>query len=276
MKNRIAKAGLCLFAAGLLFTTSVYGAELPAEYDDAIAITSSAFWRKKDKEPAPGTETPGMSPSPSPSATPTGIPKDVPKPALPKATPQAETTPDKAPQASPQASPVAAPNTAPPKAAPEQAPAETPKKETSDTSNENSIDETAWTRYYQPVNPSQGNQNQGQQNQGQQGQPQNQQNQQRHNNNQNQGQSGSYYHYNNTQQRSTQYAPGVGAEIQRILANAAPSIQLDPNAYIVQHDDGLWLVMGNIRAKLDILIYVDQKNMKEAEINHGNAIPLYK
>ena len=69
--------------------------------------------------------------------------------------------------------------------------------------------------------------------------------------------------------------PGIGEEIQRILNNQ-PNIQLDPNAYIVQLEDGLWLVMGNIRAKLDILIYVDQKNMREAELNHGNAIPLYK
>ena len=54
-------------------------------------------------------------------------------------------------------------------------------------------------------------------------------------------------------------------------------MQLDPDAYIIQREDGLWLVMGNIRAKLDILIYVDQKNTREAEIiHHGNVIPLYK
>lgn len=275
MKNKIAKVGLCVFAAGLLFTNSVYGAQLAQEYDDnvsAITNTSTAFWRKKDKETAPSKETPQA--SPTPSTAPTGAPKDTPKGA-----------PKTAPKETPQASPVAAP-----KEAPQTAPKETP-KETS----ENDVDsETALVRYYQ----NNGGQNQGQQ--GQQGQHQNQQNQQtqptqhnqqnqqnqynqpnqqRQNSNQgqSQGQMGGYYHYNNADagQRTTSFAPGIGEEIQRILENQ-PSIQLDPNAYIVQHDDSLWLVMGNIRAKLDILIYVDQKNMKEAELNHSNAIPLYK
>jgi hypothetical protein len=248
MKNKIAKAGLCVFAAGLLFTGTVYGAELAREYDDnASAITSygTAFWRKRDKSTVPETETPEA--SPSPSTTPTGTPKDAPK---------------AKPGESPQASPVAVPKETP-RAAPPKAPKETGEKE-------NDI-ETGLVRYYQP--------NSGQ-NQGQQGQPQNrqnqpnqqyQQNQQKQNINDNQGQGQGQ----GQGQRSSNYMPGIGEEIQRIL-DSQPNIQLDPNAYIVQHEDGLWLVMGNIRAKLDILIYVDQKNMNSAEYNHGNAIPLYK
>ena len=279
MKNKIAKAGLCVLAAGLLFTGSVYGAELAQEYDDnanALAITSdsTAFWRKKDRTPAP--ETPEA--SPSPSAAPTGVPKDAPK-CEPKAKPEE----------SPQASPAAVP-----KETPQAVPGGTP-KETS----ENDIDiETSLLRYYQPN----GGQNQGQQRQpqNQQSQPSqqnqhnqqnqrnqptqhNQQNQQRHNHNQNQGQGqnqgqmGGYYYYNNSggSHGASSHMSGIGEEIQRILDNQ-PNIHLDPNAYIVQLEDGLWLVMGNIRAKLDILIYVDQKNMREAEYNHSNAIPLYK
>ncbi|MDR2183035.1 MAG: hypothetical protein LBE55_02565 [Clostridiales bacterium] len=243
MKNKIAKAGLCVFAAGLLFTGTVYAAEVAAEYDD-IAITSTAFWRKKDKETAPDTQTPDV--SPAPGATPTTVPQDAPK-----------TTP---PQASPQASPVAVPKDAP-KAGPQEAPENAPKKppkETGETQNEN---EAALAQYYN-------NQNQGQQ--------QYRNNQQRQNN-QNQGQTGGQYNNNaGMNQRPHSQASDSGVEITRIL-NSQPNIQPDPGAYIVQHEDGLWLVMGNIRAKLDILIYVDQKNMKDAEfIIHGNAIPLYK
>jgi len=245
MKNKIAKAGLCVIAAGLLFTGTVYGAEALQEYDDIpVVSTSQAFWRKKDKETAPGTETPDASPSPSPSATPTGAPKDAPKMNTPKATPQAETTPkatpNEAPQPSPQASPVAAPKETP-KATPEASPNTNQPKETSDIDNDGFDYEATLARYYQQGDSQHRNQSQPQGGQ-----------QRRHPNSSNNA---------------------VSEEIHRILASQ-PNIQLEPNAYIVQHEDGLWLVMGNIRAKLDILIYVDHKNMKDAEI--FNAIPLYK
>jgi len=73
----------------------------------------------------------------------------------------------------------------------------------------------------------------------------------------------------------TNYASGISCEINKILANQ-PAIQLDPNAYMLQHDDGLWLIMGNIRAKVEILIYVDEKHMENSGFEGGNAIPLYK
>ena len=306
MKNKIAKAGLCVLAAGLLFTGSVYGAEQPHEYDDvAISSTNIAFWRKKDKDVVPGNETPNVSPTPSPNATPTGVPRDTPKASPQKAVPQTE-TPKAEPKSEPKASPVAAPKDAP-KESPEVSPKANPPKETSDLNDESIDNEAALARYYQPSGQNQGNQGQ----QGQQQQNQNlnqqqnqhhqnlnQQNQQRQNSGQNQGQGqyqqnqsqyqnqqqnqrqtgGHYQQHNNTGtgQRYSGYIPGVCHEIHRLLGGQ-PSMQLDPDAYIVQREDGLWLVMGNIRAKLEILIYVDQKNTREAEIiHHGNVIPLYK
>ena len=288
MKNKIAKAGLCVLAAGMLFTASVYAAEQHQEYDDAAAV-STTFWRKRDKENVPGNEAPQPNPAPSPNTAPTGVPKDVPKAAPPKAAPQG---------------------------APAEAPAETQKQ---------SPDETGLIRYYNHGNNSSnsGGQNQGQQQQNQGQQQQNQQNQQQQyrqnqgqqqqnqgqqyrqnqgqqqyqqnqqnqnqqyrqnqgiNPGQNQSQSGGYYQHNyrqgnpGTGHRISDFMPCVEAEIQKILCKHH-SIKLEPDAYIVQHEDGLWLVMGNIRAKLDILIYVDQKNIQEAEFNYGNAVPLYK
>ncbi|MCL2753088.1 MAG: hypothetical protein FWE44_02955 [Defluviitaleaceae bacterium] len=76
----------------------------------------------------------------------------------------------------------------------------------------------------------------------------------------------------------TEYMPGINEQIEKILASQ-PAIKLDPNAYIIQHEDALWLVMGNIRAKLDILIYVDGKHI-EAEFptghDRGNTLPIFK
>ncbi|MCL2619831.1 MAG: hypothetical protein FWD97_02700 [Defluviitaleaceae bacterium] len=76
----------------------------------------------------------------------------------------------------------------------------------------------------------------------------------------------------------TEYMPGINEQIDKILANQ-PAIHLDPNAYIVQHGESLWLVMGNIRAKLDILIYVDGKHMSQQQhhnVDRGNALPIYR
>ncbi|MCL2855130.1 MAG: hypothetical protein FWE21_05875 [Defluviitaleaceae bacterium] len=82
----------------------------------------------------------------------------------------------------------------------------------------------------------------------------------------------------NNNYHGIEYVPGINEQIEKILAHK-PAIKLDPNAYIVQHDESLWLVMGNIRAKLDILIYVDGKNVN-AEFpacgHRGNALPIYK
>ena len=78
--------------------------------------------------------------------------------------------------------------------------------------------------------------------------------------------------------RGVEYMAGINEQIDKILANQ-PAIHLDSNAYIVQHDESLWLVMGNIRAKLDILIYVDGKHMSEHHHNNmdkGNALPSYR
>jgi len=260
MKNRIVKAGLCVFAAGLLFSSTVYGAAQARDYDDNASInaseyTATAFWKRKDKEQAPENSMP--SPSPEPSAAPTGVPKDA-----PKLTPQPQATPQVSPQAVPQA--------------PKESDKESNKeelekkdieqkdidkkemdKEVEKKDDEKKEDnEAAMARYY--------NNN----NQGQQQYQHNQQRQNSNNNNQNQNQS--------QNQKRSSYTADSAVEITRILSTQ-PTMHIEPGAYIVQHDDGLWLVMGNIRAKLDILIYVDQKNDRNAElIIHGNAIPLYK
>ncbi|MCL2350527.1 MAG: hypothetical protein FWC67_03495 [Defluviitaleaceae bacterium] len=78
--------------------------------------------------------------------------------------------------------------------------------------------------------------------------------------------------------RGTQYVPGISEQIEKILASQ-PAIRLDPNAYIIQHEDALWLVMGNIRAKLDILIYVDGKHIDAQypmNMDRGNSLPIFK
>jgi len=78
--------------------------------------------------------------------------------------------------------------------------------------------------------------------------------------------------------QGTEYMPGISEQIERIL-DSQPAIQLDPNAYIIQHEDALWLVMGNIRAKLEILIYVDGKNVDAqfpAGYDRGNTLPIFK
>ena len=85
-------------------------------------------------------------------------------------------------------------------------------------------------------------------------------------------------HQQNRNYQGIEYVPGISEQIEKILAHS-PAIKLDPNAYIVQHDESLWLVMGNIRAKLDILIYVDGKHVGAgfpAYGDHGNALPIYK
>ncbi|MCL2573858.1 MAG: hypothetical protein FWE34_04805 [Defluviitaleaceae bacterium] len=247
MKNKIVKAGLCVMAASMLLSAPVFGSELAREYDDSsYAITSSVFWRKKDQD----NETPQT--SPEPSATPTVAPKDATTPnvAPQESTPKApETTPKDAPKETSEKTPT--PNQqAPQQQAPQQTPQQAPKtdqpKETSENTESNN--ETAMAFYNNPGST------------------------------QSQGGSASapYQHNNAATGKVTDYVPGITTEIHKLLA-AQPSIQLDPNAYIVQLDDGLWLIMGNIRAKLDILIYVDQKNMQEAGVHGGsNAIPMYK
>ncbi|MCL2377017.1 MAG: hypothetical protein FWC76_06415 [Defluviitaleaceae bacterium] len=221
MKNKLAKAGLCVLVAGMLFTSSVYAAEIGSEHSD-ISTTSSAFWRKKDKEAAPDTENPEASPLPSPDANsaPTVAPKDAPK----------------------------------------EAPKENPSKESSEVTPKEEVPkeevpkETSLVGQYSPGDAP------------------------KHSPNPNSGQTNHNHHNhdtNNAEKKHNCYMSDVSEEIQKVLAKK-PGIKLDADAYIVQHDDALWLVMGNIRAKLDILIYVDQKTMAEAEFDDGNAIPLYK
>jgi len=77
------------------------------------------------------------------------------------------------------------------------------------------------------------------------------------------------------QKGSGHYLPGVAEQIQSMVDNQH-AVKLNPNAYIVQHEDGLWLVMGNIKAKLDILIYVDQKNMSEHSLDKTGNMPIYR
>ena len=160
-------------------------------------------------------------------------------------------------------------------------------------------DGASFVRYYRNANPERGvNGGQGQpaqqnqQNQQNQQVPsqQNQQNQQMPNQQDQQAPNQQNQQIPNQQGQQSQqgqahpsdYAPGISQEIHKILANQSV-ITLDPNAYIVQHEDGLWLVMGNIRAKVDIMIYVDPKNMHEDQgqqqqqpENNSRAIPLYK
>jgi len=81
----------------------------------------------------------------------------------------------------------------------------------------------------------------------------------------------------NIQGANAEYLPEISRQIQCMVRDCNGSkMAVDPNAYIVQSEDGLWLVMGNIRAKLDILIYVDPKNTQDAQAynNNGNqSIP---
>jgi len=238
MKKIVARIGLSTLAAGLLFSANVYADEVYDEVAQEVVSTETGFWKKKDKDAEPKIDEPA--PQESHKSTP-------------------------APQETPQESPA-------------------PKKD----SGAQHDDGASFVRYYRNPSPDQGaeyqrndmgnpggtimpnNANPGTQNQqNQQYQPnQQQQQQQNQHNQQNQP-------HQQGQTHSTDYAPGIAQEIHKILANQ-PAISLDPNAYIVQHEDGLWLVMGNIRAKLEILIYVDQKNMNEAEYDGGKAIPLYK
>ena len=258
MKKLLTKAGLCTLAAGLLISSSsfsiLHGAQA-GEYGKIVA--EAAFW-KKNKNAEPKTEKPEAAPG------------------------------QQKPQNNSQESQKVTP-------APKPAETTTP-NETSDSS---------FVRYYHNqgggttnhgggmTNPGgtggQTNQNQQYQQpqnnanrQNQQQQPgQYQQQNQYHQQNQHQNQQQQQHQQQNQHQQQrnqrggTDYAPGITHEIHRLLANQ-PAIQLDPSAYMVQHEDGLWLVMGNIRAKVDILIYVDQKHMLEAEYDGGNAIPLYK
>jgi len=229
MKNKLAKAGLCMLAAGLLFTSSVYAAEISSEnVHSDISTSTSAFWRKKDKEAAPETESPEASPlpSPSPSSEPTVAPKDAPK-----------ETPGTEPKESSEVTP-------------DETPKETP-KETSLVTHHNNKDAHRQNPAPAPSPvPT----------------PSSNQSENRHHNNHN---------VDAAEHRHSNYMSDISVELQKVLTKK-PGIKLDADAYIVQHDGGLWLVMGNIRAKLDILIYVDQKNMAETGLNHDNAIPLYK
>ena len=109
MKNKLAKVGLCMLVAGLLFTSSVYAAEINNEgIHSDISTSTNAFWRKKDKEAAPETESPEASPlpSPNPSSEPTVAPKDAPK-ETPDAEPKesSEVTPEETPKTTPKEAP---------------------------------------------------------------------------------------------------------------------------------------------------------------------------
>ena len=78
----------------------------------------------------------------------------------------------------------------------------------------------------------------------------------------------------------SQFLPGIADQIHN-LATHQNKISVHPEAYIVQQEDGLWLIMGNMRAKLDILIYVDQKNMNDTPQTRQNntqnySIPIYR
>jgi hypothetical protein len=203
MKKKIIAASLCIIAAGVVFAQGVYASECGQDFADDFANEQAvvAFWRKKDKEPAP-EETP---------AVPTHEQQDQ-----------------------------------------EQ---EAPKDDAQPTSG------GSFVRYYRNNNF----------NQTQDYAP----NQGGGNipgiidtNSINNGMTPDY--------RSTEYVPGINEQIEKILASQ-PAIKLDPNAYIVQHGDALWLVMGNIRAKVDILIYVDSNYMEpQMPHNRGNTLPIYK
>ena len=251
MKKNITKAGLCALAAGLLISSTVYAAEIPQDTDSAVI--SGIAWRKKDKEAKPEAQPESANP---------------------------ETTPT-------QAAPGVNPAQPAPKAAPKEAPAteNAPKESSYRDINENV--EGSFVRSQSPrSNRSQQNQTGDyQRNSG--NMPTNNaidntQNNQNYQNNQNHQNNQNFQNNQNNQSNQnthpSDYSHGITKEIHKILANQS-AIQLDPNAYIVQHEDGLWLVMGNIRAKVDILIYVDQKNMQEAEhpnLDGGSAIPLFK
>lgn len=79
--------------------------------------------------------------------------------------------------------------------------------------------------------------------------------------------------------QNNQYKTGISEELHR-LTQSQNKVQLHPDAYIVQQDDGLWLIVGNIRAKLDMLIYVDHKNMEhqqqQTKTEGDFSIPMYK
>ena len=163
----------------------------------------------------------------------------------PKETPQASPTPGVQNEA-PKQNQRETPNENP-KETPKENPKQTPTNEPNEKSSISFDDENSFVRYYR------GNTN-------------------------NMGADGTYRNNSGSQTHpGTDYLPGITGEISKILANQ-PAIKLDPNSYIVQHEDGLWLVMGNIRARLDILIYVDQKHMEKetSHLERGNAIPLYK
>ena len=244
MKNKLAKAGLCMLAAGLLFTSSVYATEIHSEHTNTTE--SSVFWRKKDKEAAPDTENPEASPLPSPEANPSNAPTVSPKDAqkeIPDASPH---------KAAPKESSEVTPTENPKEVAPKETPKETSlasQHAPGDTQKQNPTPDPS----PQPTpNPTP--------------QPNNSQPEKHHQNN---------HKTNATDQNHSNYMSDVSEELQKVLAKR-PGIKLDADAYIVQHDNALWLVMGNIRAKLDILIYVDQKHIAEAGFDGTNAIPLYK
>ena len=295
MKKILAKAGIGVLAAGLLIsaTSMVYAAD-EADLRAESAVVSEfelendievAFWKKKDKVAEPKEENPNAAPSQQKGA-PRENKQETQKPAQnPGHTP----APAPAPSPAPQTNPV--PHSPRDKAHPhhEDKPETKPEH---DKNNKNTPSETSDASFVRNSRPARQSQQQGVQPSGQPGQQpgnqqnlqpnqinqpiqQNQQNQPMPQNQQNMHQRDGQYNQQQNRHLCTDYAPGIVCEINKILANQ-PALKLDPNAYMVQHDDGLWLVMGNIRAKVDILIYVDQKHMPVGEFDGGNAIPLYK
>jgi len=82
MKNKMLKAGVCLLAAGMLFTNAAYGTQMDINYDEVADVT--AFWKKKDKEAMPNPQ-PTAEPSVNPTA-PREVPRQVPQEGTPQET----------------------------------------------------------------------------------------------------------------------------------------------------------------------------------------------
>jgi len=305
MKKLLAKAGICTLTAGLLLSgaTMIYAtddaaqgcekAAVVAEHDfdwEIGAEAETVFWKKKDKTAEPKEVSPEAEPKQKKGA-PRDTQRETPNDSQQESQKQPpEANPNATPSANPGANPtpVPAPTPVTPATPRDNAPPQIKDKPADGTkSNETSDASFVYNSTQNRMNQPQNQQNQPQNQQNQQPIQQNQQN--RYQNQQNQQNQQAQPIQQNTQNRQgvqqqglpqsrhacTNFASGISCEINKILANQ-PAIKLDPNAYMLQHEDGLWLVMGNIRAKVEILIYVDQKHMENSEFEGGNAVPLYK
>lgn len=241
LKSRIVLLAMCAFSSSMVWGASLFANEAGCYMANESEVT---WFKKKDKEPE--TTSPA---APTEKPVPKQAPAQPPKQLTPTTTPQA---PQQAPQQTPQAPQSPQQNSEQNKDKPNKE----EKKQSTDSSDLSFVEFLEAFAYtpdlndmFQEVFYNEASQA----------------DHQRYNNNRNQG--GHNSHGGQGLSNSLgQYLPSVTEHI-RSTAEKSGTIRLDNGAHIVQYDNELWLVMGNMYAKLDILIYADKAAQQK---NHSN------